>query len=991
MAMSGAAVSTLSFLMRSRTQDEGWGKLAKTAWWTHAGSILGIVLTLFYLIYTHDYRYHYVWEHSSNELPVYYMISCYWEGQEGSFLLWMFWHALLGSILMLKPNEWRDRLMFVVSSVQVILVSMILGAYFSPVVVKAFYTLCLVPTVWVLWRQPKRDPFTYIVTGLSAFAFLLVWAGQSGFWGTLKAQNLSFATIFQLLYVLGLCAFVLYYLYLLTQRKLSNPTVLWGGLTLFLGAGVLWLDPAAWKIGSTPFMLLRDALPNAPIFKSNPDFVPTNGTGLNPLLQNYWMVIHPPTLFLGFATTLIPFAYVIAGLMGGNYTGWIRPARPWLIFSVMILGIGIIMGGYWAYETLNFGGYWNWDPVENASFVPWLTGIASLHTLLIFQKNKTQLKTSMLLITGSFLLVLYATFLTRSGILGENSVHTFTDLGLSGQLLLLVLVYVFAVALTFYARWQEIPATEAQSKFWTAEFLLFLGAMVFVFAAAEITFSTSLPVFNKILGTKAAPPAHIQLFYYKWNVWFAVAFGVLSGLGQFFWWWKGEGKKISDAIFRPFLFAVLGALPIIVVLAYYERPFAFATQFQAALKEGGVGGFLEWLLFGNAEKFLLLAALFAVAANTDILIGILRKNKKGWKFMGGTLTHIGFALMLLGILFSSGYDKIVSKNLNPNELSGFQGDEQNDNVLLPYQTERQVPNWFVRYVGKVKAEAPLSNWQVIEQNQESFKLKFDDKKGETFALEMPVSVFRSKQHQDEGAEKHPLDMQYIQDFVTKNLDYLKPELINQRTKFQVAFRSMKNPDKQFTVIPESEVNQEMNSILSHPSRKIYWDKDLYVHVSSIPNPKDSIAAPKYYDITLGNGQSDTVGGFLVALQTVSDLSEQAKKTQANIALAVGANLAVSSLAQPDSVFEVQPVYLVGSDRNIGMIPAEVAALGLKIAFVKIEPEKGLMHLQLEHTPSDNDWIVIKAIEKPFINLLWLGTFVLSFGFFIAMLRRRQGI
>ena len=186
------------------------------------------------------------------------------------------------------------------------------------------------------------------------------------------------------------------------------------------------------KIGSSPFLLTRDVI-NAPVFDINPDFIPENGSGLNPLLQNYWMVIHPPTLFLGFAATIVPFSFAISGLWSKKITEWIKPAVPWALFAAATLGLGILMGAYWAYETLNFGGYWNWDPVENAIFVPWLVLIGGIHTMLIYKRNGAAVKTSFILIIATFLLVVYSTFLTRSGILGDSSVHSFTDLGLSNS------------------------------------------------------------------------------------------------------------------------------------------------------------------------------------------------------------------------------------------------------------------------------------------------------------------------------------------------------------------------------------------------------------------------------------------------------------------------------------------------------------------------------------------------------------------------------
>ena len=276
-----------------------------------------------------------------NHLPVQYMISCFWEGQEGSFLLWIFWHVVIGLVIMRFNRKWEAPVMAVFSGVQLFLVSMILG-------------------------------------------------------------------------------------------------VVLGGV----------------KIGSSPFILLREFLPDLPVWKMNPDFVPKDGTGLNALLQNYWMVIHPPTLFLGFALTLVPFAFAIAGLWKKELTAWVKPALPWTLIGGGVLGVGVVMGAYWAYETLNFGGYWNWDPVENAVYIPWLVLVASLHGMVLWQKRRTGLRTAFALVVATFVLILYATFLTRSGVLGNASVHSFTDLGLSGQLFIYLAFFtVLAVALLVW-RWK---------------------------------------------------------------------------------------------------------------------------------------------------------------------------------------------------------------------------------------------------------------------------------------------------------------------------------------------------------------------------------------------------------------------------------------------------------------------------------------------------------------------------------------------------------
>src|SRR5690606_22423412 len=146
-------------------------------------------------------------------------------------------------------------------------------------------------------------------------------------------------------------------------------------------------------------------------------------------LQNYWMVIHPPVLFFGFALTLFPFAYAIAALWKNDYKSMIKPLLRWSVAATGMLGLGIMMGGAWAYESLNFGGYWAWDPVENASLVPWMILISALHTLLIYKSTGRSIKITLIFFVLAFLFVWYSTFLTRTGVLGDTSVHSFTGEG----------------------------------------------------------------------------------------------------------------------------------------------------------------------------------------------------------------------------------------------------------------------------------------------------------------------------------------------------------------------------------------------------------------------------------------------------------------------------------------------------------------------------------------------------------------------------------
>ncbi len=1029
LAFASAFVAMVSFFFAEKqegTEKQSWERMGKVSFGVHIASILGIIGTLFALIYQHQYQYHYVWAHSSNELPVYYMISCFWEGQEGSFLLWCFWNAILGGAVMWRvKNEWRNLVLAVIASVELILSSMILGIIVSDSWIYGIYLLMLLgPAAYLLYQVvkapkigegasfPLQEAFRMASLVLVALGLLVLARGQDGFGGPWSIKQLfaGFDHFAFGLFVLGLWGYIGFYLVYVNKSANHRSTSigdLIAGISIFVASiAVAFFEVESWKVGSNPFVLLKTVFPENPAFLADPDFVPTNGNGLNTLLQNYWMVIHPPTLFLGFSATVVPFAFVVAGLIKGKYSEWMRPATSWTLFAVMILGVGIIMGGYWAYETLNFGGYWNWDPVENGSLVPWLCGIAALHSMLVYRKTKSHLKMTMGLVMLTFLLVLYATFLTRSGILGDTSVHTFTDLGLSGQLLVLVLAYVAMLVVLMTLRWNDMPTKPDDSKTWSAEFFLFMGILVFVFSWIEIALSTSLPVFNKIFGTNMAPPAEIQLFYYKWNVWFAIAFGVLSGIGQFLWWRVAKKKSPAQALYRPFLLTmVIGSLVLILTRAF-DMTFAYQKTIASVLDPALSSNFFETIMayieygvMGIADELLLFSSLFVIFANTDVLLSLLKKNRKGLKVMGGTVAHIGFGFMLLGMLFSSGYDEVVSINVTPDQMAGFSDDEKLDNVRLAKGETRIIKGYKATYIGRKEAVGPISSLEVIEETVDAFKVRFRDATGDVFGYLLPRNVFLIKDSTENAAGIHPtsniktsnklageIDLQFTEDFLNKNLEVLKPEHINNRTLYGIRFESLKDSTRKFVLYPEAEINSSMNGIIAHPSRKIRLADDLYVHVSQIPANEDSEPEFKYHDLSLRPGDTTYLGNIQLYFHNVTDLTKtQAKADLDSFQIALGANML--AIVKQDSFF-LRPIYLIGWDNTYSFEPYNVEELHLDVALVRIDPEKELFQFQarVQTNPSD-DFISFKAIRKPYINLLWLGTFILTFGFGIAIYRR----
>ncbi len=398
------------------------------------------------------------------------------------------------------------------------------------------------------------------------------------------------------------------------------------------------------KIGASPFALFREQMSELPVFTqanylSLPSF--QDGRGLNQLLQNYWMVIHPPVLFLGFASIIVPFAFAIGGLWTKNHKDWGKPALPWALFSAAILGVGIMMGAAWAYESLSFGGYWAWDPVENASLVPWLVLIAAIHTLLIYKHTGRSLRTTYLFFILAFVLIIYSTFLTRSGILGDTSVHSFADLGMNFQLFLFIMVFLVPALVLFFTRYKEIPFIPKEEEMSSREFWMFIGSLVFFFASLVIISKTSVPVVNKLFGTKIAPPENVEYSYNSIMVWVAVIIAALTAIGQYFKYKQTTRSFFWKKIIIPTLISVAVAALVLSFssINYYK----FGPGFHIAL----------WLA--------LIASIYSVIANLSyIWLGI----KGSLKLSGGSIAHAGFGMVLIGILISSSNKEVLSHNIN---------------------------------------------------------------------------------------------------------------------------------------------------------------------------------------------------------------------------------------------------------------------------------------------------------------------------------------
>jgi len=428
------------------------------------------------------------------------------------------------------------------------------------------------------------------------------------------------------------------------------------------------------RLGSSPFTLTRNEI-EGPIFsQANYLSFIKDGIGLNVLLRNYWMVIHPPILFLGFAATILPFAFAYAGIQTKRYGDWVTPALPWTLFSAAVLGAGIMMGGKWAYESLSFGGYWAWDPVENASLVPWLILVAGLHTMVIFKATGHSLKASYLFAFLSFIFILYSTFLTRTGVLGDTSVHSFTDAGkaINVMILLFVLSFTLPSLILLAVHAKKMPAEQKEESTNSREFWMFIGSLVFFLSAIFIIAKTSVPVYNKIFGTSIAQPENVEFSYNKVIILVAIIIGILSAVAQYFKYKKTAGSFILKKIALPTLIAavITVLLAIFYPLTYYKM---------------GAG-------FLGAAYIALFAAIYSVIANgAYIWTGLNGKMKSA----GGSIAHIGFSLMIAGILISSSNKEVISSSRANGinlQISGTDPlTKEKDNPLENLTLIRQVP------------------------------------------------------------------------------------------------------------------------------------------------------------------------------------------------------------------------------------------------------------------------------------------------------------
>ena len=894
-----ALFSTVSYYLSFRNRNDIalsglWKKSGRISFRLHSVGLIGVVILLYILIYGHFYEFNYVWKYSNNSMPFRYLVSCFWGGQEGSFLLWMFWNVIIGNLLIRNAKKWEASVMTIFVLSQVFLNAMLLGVF--------------------------------------VFDF--------------KIGNNVF---------------------LLTKNLPENIGLPWTTLPTV-------------------------EMSKLPLFK--------DGQGLNPLLQNYWMTIHPPTLFLGFALTVVPFAYAIASLMKDNIKEWVKPAMSWTFIGIGVLGIGILMGGMWAYESLSFGGFWAWDPVENVSYIPWLTLAGAGHLMLANQRKNSSLFFTYVLTFLSFILVLYSTFLTKSGILGDSSVHSFTDNGMLGQLLFFILffvwlsvfmmlkgkqyrlmytvlsVFLFVMTLTansadevlgmppsgivfiigtivtivfvVIASIKYFPKAKTEDKLWSREFWMFMGSLVLFLACLQIFVDNSFPVWNRLFGTDIAGKENVLQHYNIRQGAFAVFVSLFVGFGQYLRY-KGMPAKlfVKQIALSVLISAVLTAVCLLV--------FTFS----------GIGfARLETIVYVS----LLFTSIYAVVGNLDYFIRFLKGKLN---YAGASIAHIGFGLILFGALISNSQSKKLSHNQGGSlDLASLSDTfKNNEDVQITLGDTNYMREYFVSFRSR---------------RQEGINIYYEV----DYFTPIPVSYKKGDVVSYAGVTyKAKEDYTVSDDSFFANQEYWE-EIIPVNTAKE--WKSHTPGEKEFTLEPFVQLNEKFGNV-AEPSTKHFFGHDVFTHIK-YPNPSifenQNDGFMPYENFVAGIGDTiRTQHGMVVV-----DGNEQypyAENTQAGV---VNIRFLDYRNRMPERKQDL--VYLIKADSTLKPpMPSVDEEYGIKVALMGIsvpvydEDSTLLQPAKISLDITGKEFIVMQAKTFPLINILWLGCILMLIGSVMAVFYR----
>lgn len=398
-------------------------------------------------------------------------------------------------------------------------------------------------------------------------------------------------------------------------------------------------------------------------------YFPEDGSGLNPLLRHFGMIGHPPTTYLGFTGFVIPFAFAIAALITGQSRGeeWILTTRRWTLFAWIFLSIGLILGGRWAYDVLGWGGFWGWDPVENAMLMPWLTGTAFLHSVMMTEKRGMMKKWNIALIILTYSLSLFGTFITRTGVI--SSVHAFAKTAL-GPAFFAFIGFTFLGSLTIlYLRWDTLKSDHSLESFFSREAAFVLQNMLFLAVTFAVFWGTVFPLISELVtGTKiTVGPPYFQratgpLFF---------ALVLLMGVAPLFAWRKQAARSLGKAIWIPFA----ASLGITAIWGFSHRMHP-ASIFGLWLVAFTLSAIAAEFWKGIQARHATRGENFFTA-----LFNLIGRNHRRY---GGYIIHLGVVLIAMGIIGDAYFKQETQGTVSQGEVLSVGGYQLQFNELLGY-------------------------------------------------------------------------------------------------------------------------------------------------------------------------------------------------------------------------------------------------------------------------------------------------------------------
>ncbi len=649
--------------------------------------------------------------------------------------------------------------------------------------------------------------------------------------------------------------------------------LLWGallGLLVYRGAGkrqeptvmTVYLIAVGWLL----FLLVR----NSPFVMLSES--PADGKGLNPLLQDNWMVIHPPIMFIGYAASAIPFAFAMAALWRKDFGGgWARRAFPWALGGFLVLGLAILLGGYWAYKTLGWGGYWGWDPVENASLIPWIFGTILIHGLHMERTKGRYRRANFVLATLVFLSVLYGTFLTRSGVLADFSVHSFVDLGLLWWLLGPMILFGLGSVVLLAIRLPKVPTRPNEDPILSRGTAMVLATIVLLLSALVITFGTSSPLLTALIEN---PGQFGPEFYNLVNLPIALALALLLGVVPFLTWRGTPGAELGRRILPSAAVAVVVTAGAAV--AGVHNPFHLAC-----------------------------VALATLALATNLHKTVLKARSQGLRAAGGYLAHVGVGIILLGFLASSAYDHSTK-------------------VTLALDQPREVGGRTLTFIG--------------------FQEKTSPRDKDTMVVEV-----------------------------------------------------MRPDGSKFYSYPKLFRNERSGQLMANPSVRSFLLADYYVSPLQYEPGEPAGGAQM---VALAQGETADVGGYRVRF-TGFDLGVDGGNALARMAEGSGTvtlGVGVELTGPGGDARQALPLYRIDQARGRVQTPPVAVPGGGTVRVAGINATEATVRLALQGLPGMADTtgrppsLSVDVTEKPLIQLVWIGLWVILMGGGLAIFQRlRQAV